>query len=616
MQPPDDHLLGRINAVLRPVLVSVPAMGTLAGFAAHFMSSDHLAGLIWSAAALPVLVALLVEIVMSLRRGDVGLDLVAALSMSVALLFGESLAAVVVALMYAGGQYLESYAEGRAGREMTALLSRMPRSALRHKGERLEEIGLDAIRPGDRILVRQGEVVPVDGVVAGRLAVLDQSALTGESMPIQQPSGGPVMSGSTNVGEAFDLTATRLAAESAYAAVIRLVEAAQRSKAPMSRLADRYAVAFLVITVVMAGGAWLWSGDPIRALAVLVIATPCPLILAVPIAIVAGLSRAAKVGVLVKGGKALEALAGVQALVLDKTGTLTHGEAQVVEIHATPGFSDSDVLRLAASLDQASKHVIARALVREAQVRAVDLLVPTDVVETPGEGVAGVIQGRSVLVGGASFVKNRIETGSEPLDAVTGTAIVAVAVDGRVAGHMVVSDPLRKEAARLIQDLRDLGLARVVLASGDRQDVVDAVAAALPLDVAHGAVGPEEKIAIVNAEKRHGPVMMVGDGINDAPALAAADVGVAMGAKGAVGSTEVADVVILVDELDRVNSAVRIARRSRRIALESVFVGMGLSLLGMIAAFLGYLTPVQGALIQELIDVAAILNALRALRAH
>ncbi len=572
--------------------------------------------MVWALATLPVLVALLIEIVVSLRRGDVGLDIVAALSMTGALAFGEYLAAVVVALMYAGGQYLESFAERRANREMTALLARVPRVAIRHRNGRLEEVGLEAIAPGDCLLVRQGDVVPVDGLVDSGVAILDQSALTGESIPVRKKASEPVMSGVTNAGDAFDLTATRRAAESTYAGVVRLIEAAQRSKAPMARLADRYAMAFLALTVALAGGAWLWSGDPIRALAVLVIATPCPLILAVPVAIVSGVSRAAKAGVLVKGGRALEGLTRVTGLVIDKTGTLTHGQARLVEILPVAAMSSDRILQLAASLDQASKHVIAQALVAEARDRGLDLLPPTEVVEIPGEGLEGIVDGRRVAVGGVRYVSQRVpriaQTVSENRRP-SGAVIVAVAVDGEEAGILILADPLRMEAARVIDTLRRLGIARIVLATGDRREVAQAVTVGLHLDEVHAELTPDRKIAIVQDEKRYGPVMMIGDGVNDAPALAAADVGVAMGARGAAASAEAADVVLLVDQLDKLPAAVLAARRSRHIALQSVYAGLGLSVIGMIAAGLGLLTPVQGALIQEAIDVAVILNALRAL---
>ncbi len=605
-----------LHKLIRPILVVLPAMGLILGFGVRVVGSGHWSGTIWAAATIPVLGALLIEIVASLRRGDVGLDIVAALSMTGALVFGEHLAAVVVALMYAGGQYLESFAERRANREMTQLLARVPRTAIRYRDGRLEEVRLDAVAPEDRLLVRQGDVVPVDGLVANGMAVLDQSALTGESVPVQKKAGEPVMSGVTNVGDAFDLSATRRAAESTYAGIVRLIEAAQRSKAPMTRLADRFAMAFLALTVVLAGGAWLWSGDPIRALAVLVVATPCPLILAVPVAIVSGVSRAAKAGVLVKGGRALETLARVKTLVIDKTGTLTHGQARIVEIRPMAGLSPERLLQLAASLDQASKHVIARALAAEAQAMGLDLLPPTAVAEIPGEGLEGIVDSRRVVVGGVRFVSQHVPTAAGVVASgryPVGSVVVAVAVDGQPAGLLILADPLRSEAARVIDSLRRLGIARIILASGDRRDVAEAVTVGLHLDAVHADLTPDRKIAIVQDEKRHGPVMMIGDGVNDAPALAAADLGVAMGAKGAAASAEAADVVLLVDQLDKIPVAVRTARRSRRIALQSVYAGIGLSIIGMVAAGLGYLTPVQGALIQEAIDVAVILNALRAL---
>jgi heavy metal translocating P-type ATPase len=602
---------------LRPLLVVVPALGIVLGLAASYAGRADWAGWIWAVATLPVLLVLLLEIVSSLRRGDVGLDIVAALSMTAALVFGEQLAAVVVALMYAGGQYLENFAERHARREMMALLGRVPRSALRHRNGKLEEVPLDALVPGDRLLIRRGDVVPVDGIVSNGLAVLDQSALTGESLPVQQRTDESVMSGSTNVGEAFDLVASRRAADSTYAGIVRLVEAAQRSKAPMSRIADRFALAFLAITIAIAGGAWLWTDDPIRAVAVLVVATPCPLILAVPVAIVSGLSRAAKQGILIKGGKALEMMARVCSLVIDKTGTLTHGRARIVAVHAAPGHSADEILRIAASLDQASKHIIAQTIVSEAQARGLHLAIPNEITETPGEGIEGSIEGRRAIVGGVRFVTGRLSCGVMPIpsnEKAPGAVLVAVAVDSSLVGEIVLADELRTGTAALLARLRDLGVERLILATGDRSEVAREVANGLPFDSVRSELTPDQKVMIVLSERKYGPVMMVGDGVNDAPALAAADVGLAMGAHGAAASAEAADVVLLVDQLDRIVPAITIARRSRMIALQSVYAGIGLSLLGMAAAAGGYLTPVQGALLQELIDVAVILNALRALK--
>jgi heavy metal translocating P-type ATPase len=602
---------------LRPVLVVWPAAGLVLGLAAHFSGWEHWAGPIWTAATVPVLVVLLIEILVSLRRGDVGLDIVAALSMLAALVFAEYLAAVVVAVMYSGGQYLESFAERRASREMTALLARVPRSTLRQRNGRLEEVALEEVEPGDRLVIRKGDVVPVDGAVVDGVAVLDQSALTGESMPVQQKVGDPVLSGSTNAGEAFHLAATRRAAESTYAGIVRLVAAAQRSRAPMSRLADRYAMVFLAATVALAGAAWAWTGDPIRAVAVLVVATPCPLILAVPVAIVSGLSRAAKQGILIKGGQALETLARVRSLVIDKTGTLTHGRARVVSIDVASGQSADELLRIAASLDQASKHMIAQAIVEEAQKKGLKLAVPGDVVETAGEGLEGRVEGHHVVVGGYRFVSERVLGVGLSLwraDRPAGAAAVAVGIDGKFAGVLILADELRAGTRALLQSLRALGVERIVLATGDRQDVAELVARGLSIDALRSELTPDQKTLVVLSERKHGPVMMIGDGVNDAPALAAADLGVAMGAKGAAASAEAADVVLLVDQLDRILPAMEIARRSRFIALQSVYAGIGLSVAGMIAAALGLISPVQGAVMQELIDIAVILNALRSLR--
>ena len=600
----------------RLILLSMSTFGVAVGFAVKWLGQTEWQEWVWAGFTVPVLLALLYEIGSSLRRGDVGLDIVAALSMVAALAIGESLAAVIVALMYSGGQYLEAFADRHARREMTAILSRVPRSAMRYRERGLEEVGLDAIDPGDRLLIRQGDVVPVDGVVATGLAILDQSALTGEALPVQRHATERVMSGSTNAGEAFDLVASHHAAQSTYAGVVRLVEKAQQSKAPMSRMADRFALLFLAITLTVSGLAWFLSGDAIRAVAVLVIATPCPLILAVPVAMVSGLSRAAKAGILVKGGQAIEAMARVHSLVIDKTGTLTDGRARVVSINVIGDAKPDDVLKFAASLDQASKHVIAQTLVAEARNRRLELATPFQIDETPGEGIQGNIGHRSVVVGGLRFVTSKVAddsarspTRSDDLGAVT----VAVAVDGTMLGHIVLADTLRKGTPFLLQKLRQLGIKRIVLATGDRLAVAEAISKGLGFDAVRADLSPDQKVQVVLDERRNGPVMMVGDGVNDAPALAAADIGVAMGARGTAASAEAADVVLLVDHLDRLLPALQISRQTRRIALESVSIGMGLSLLGMTAAAFGYLTPVQGALTQEAIDVAAILNALRAL---
>lgn len=595
-------------------LLGLAIAGLVIGLGLFFAGLKDLAHLVWTLGVLPVLIALLIEILRSLRAGEVGLDIVAALSMSAALGFGETMAAAVVAVMYSGGTFLESMAEGRARREMHDLLSRVPRTATRHQNGGLEDVPLDDILPGDLLLIRQGDVVPVDGVIASETAFVDTSALTGESLPVRLAQGAEAMSGSTNAGAPFDLTATQPAKNSTYAGIVRLVEEAQRSKAPMARLADRWSLGFLIVTVVIAGAAWGLTGDPIRAVAVLVVATPCPLILAVPVALTAGLSRAAHFGVLIKGAGPLETMARSRTLILDKTGTLTDGRPQIIRIDSQNTHSDTDILRFAAALDQASKHPVAQAVVAAAKAKGMSLPLPTNVVETPGEGVSGRVEGHAVVVGGTDLIAQHV-TGPAPHPMRSaGSVLVALAIDGQMAGHLVMADPLREGTKAMLAGLRAQGIERIVLATGDRADVAERVTEGLGLDALRAGLSPDQKVLLVLTERKNGPVMMVGDGVNDAPALAAADVGVAMGARGAAASAEAADVVLLVDRIDRLGPGIEIARAARRIAVESVIAGIGLSVLGMIAAAFGYLTPVQGALLQEVIDVAVILNALRALR--
>ncbi|KAB2729960.1 heavy metal translocating P-type ATPase [Brucella intermedia] len=599
----------------KTILLVFAVCGLVLGLGFYFSGYSYGARLIWAIATLPVLATLLVEILRSLWRGEFGLDIVAAMSMSAALAFGEMLAASIVALMYTGGAFLESFAEGRARREMHALLSRAPRTTMRYIDDRLEDVAVDTVRPGDRLLIRQGDVIPVDGRIASNRAFVNTSALTGEALPISLAQEADVLSGSVNAGDAFDIVARHEAKDSTYAGIVRLVEEAQASKAPMSRLADQWSIGFLLVTIVIAFAAWWFTGDPIRSVAVLVVATPCPLILAVPVALVAGLSRSAHFGVLVKGAGPLENMARIVTLVLDKTGTLTDGRPQITSIHLQPGFSEDEILRLAASLDQVSKHPMAQALVLAAQERGIDLVLPTDVSELAGDGVAGRVDGRSVTVGGHSFVARQADAkliempGTE-----AGAALVAVAIDGTIAGYIVMADPLRGDVASTLKGLRKDGVRRIVLATGDRAAVARRITKGLGLDAIYCELSPDQKVLTVLSERKYGPVMMVGDGVNDAPALAAADVGVAMGARGAAASAEAADIVLLVDRIGRLRTGIEIAKRSRRIAVESVVAGIGLSVIAMIAAAFGYLSPVQGALLQEVIDVAVILNALRALK--
>jgi heavy metal translocating P-type ATPase len=603
------------------------ALATLAGLALG--AALYVAGLgepgafVWIISAGVALIPLTWSVTRALLRRDVGVDAIALVAITAALVLGQYLAAAVVALMMSGGNALEEFAAGRARRELTHLLTRMPRVAHRRRDSTIEEVAVEAIVPGDLVVVRAGEVVAVDGVIVGSDAVVDESALTGEALPVVLHEGEEVRSGTASAGEAFELRATRAAAESAYAAIVRLVRRAETDRPPFVRLADRYAAFFLPVSLATAGAAWGWSGSPVRFLAVMVVATPCPLILAAPIAFVSGVSRAAKTGVIVKGGGVIERLGHARTVLFDKTGTVTLGVPAVERIVTVDGIPPGRLLQLAASVDQLSVHVLAEALVREAAGRGLALAAPQKVEEAPGRGIEGVVEGRHVAVGSsgwldlrgyadADVVSARVDRTLEP-----GRARMLVGVDGRVVGAIVMSDELRVDARDVVARLRAIGIRHVALVTGDQPSVADAVGSALGVDRVYAGETPSGKLDVVHALRGNAelqPVVMVGDGVNDAPALALADVGIALGSAGATVSTETADAVIVVDRVDRVVAAIVIGRRSLAIARQSVIAGMGLSIVAMIFAAVGFIAPVFGALLQEAIDVAVIANALRALR--
>lgn len=599
------------------------AAGLVGGALQHAGGSARAGDWVWAATTAAVLVPVGIAVGRSLWRRQPGVDLIALLAMAGSLALGEYLAGAVVALMLSGGQALEAFAGARANRELSALLERAPRSAQRYEEGALVTRSLDAIRPGDLLMVAPGAVVPVDGMVASGAAVLDESALTGEAGPVERPAGDAVRSGCVNAGGPFDLRATAAAEASTYAGIVRLVAQAQASKAPFTRMADRYALAFTPLAVAIAGGAWLVSGDPVRGLAVMVVATPCPLILAAPVAIVSGISRAARRGVVVKGGQALEGLAQARRLLMDKTGTLTAGIPAVVGVEADGSADPEGLLGYAASLDQVSAHVFASAIVRAAHDRGLPLTIPTAAQEVAGRGIEGQVEGARVRVGTASWafpgglpehlrrVRRRLLLEGLSHAFVT---IDEGAGDGTRGGMIVLEDPLRADTPRTIRALRSAGVEQVVIVTGDQPDVAGTVGEAVGADRVIAECTPEEKVDAVLAQRGPGTTIMVGDGLNDAAALAAADVGVALGARGASAHSEAADVVIVVDRLDRLAEAIGIARRSYRIARQSVFAGIGLSVAAMLVAAGGLLPPVAGALVQEGIDVAVILNALRALR--
>jgi heavy metal translocating P-type ATPase len=599
----------------RRLIAAAALGGVLGGIVLLALGQRLVADWFWAATTALLLGPLAVSVLRSLMRRDIGVDAIALVAMAGALALGEYLAGAVVALMLAGGNALEEAANRRARRELTALVDRAPRVALVRRGDELLEVAVDEVEVGERVLVRAGEVVPVDGMVESDEAIVDESALTGEPLPTTVRRGGQVRSGTTSAGAPFEVTAIRPAAESAYAALVRLVEHAERERAPFVRLADRYAAIFLPVTTAVAGIAWAISGDAVRALAVFVVATPCPLILAAPIALMSGLSRCARAGIVVKGAGTIEQLGEAHSVLLDKTGTVTLGHPELERLAPLDGMDADEALRLAASLDQLSSHPLAHALVAGAGARGLSLALPERVHESFGHGIAGRVDGHDVLVGSRSWLRRHGIAATVPAE-LDGAAKVLVAVDGRPVGVALVGDRLRAGAGRLVPRLRQAGIRHVALVTGDKAAMAEEVGAALGVDRVYAEQRPEEKLEIVRALQAQPDlhsIVMVGDGINDAPALALADVGVAMGSAGATVSSETADAVILVDRVDRVAEAVRISRRALYIARQSVLLGIGASLVAMGFAAAGFLPPVAGALLQEGIDVAVILNALRAL---
>jgi len=588
----------------------------LGGVLAWLAGRESVAAPLWASATVLGLGFSVGAVIDAARRRQPTVDVIALLALAGALAVDEAFAGAMITVMLASGQLLETRAAARARRDLSLLVQRAPRTARRRLGDSIVEIDVDEVRVGDRLVVGAGEVVAVDGRLLST-AVLDESALTGEPLPVERTAGDDVRSGVVNAGEPFELVAIATAAESTYAGVVRLVEQAQASTAPFVRTADRAAAYFVPLTLAVAGIAWALSRDPVRAVAVLVVATPCPLLLAAPIAIMSGLSRAARVGVVIKGGAALEQLAAGQVILFDKTGTLTAGKPAVADVIAAgAAMSPEDVLQVAASLDQLSPHVLAGAIVAAGTARGLALQMPTEVSEVHGYGLEGVVGGRRVRLGKAAWI-----VGEDPppwarqvrrraeLD---GSQTVFVAVDDAPVGALLLVDPIRPDAPRMVRALRAAGITRVVLLTGDRTDIAEMVGRVVGVDAVLADCDPAAKLAAVERESAASATIMVGDGVNDAPALAAAGAGVALAARGATASSETADVVLTVDRIDALADALLIARRCKGIALQAVLVGMGLSLIAMVVAAVGLLPPAAGAILQEIIDVLAIAIALRA----
>jgi heavy metal translocating P-type ATPase len=552
-----------------------------------------------------------------MAHGRFAADVVAMLAIVTAIVLVQPLAGLIVVLMQTGGEALERHAEGRASNAVRDLERAAPNRAHRLRDGAVEDVTPDVVAIDDVLLVRPGELVPCDGVVIDGSSHVDTSRLTGEPVPRRAGRGTALLSGSVNGEGMLTLQVTALARESQYEKIVELVRTAQASRSPLQRLADRYAVWFTPFTIVLCVGTFAVTNDWLRVLAVLVVATPCPLILATPVAIIGGINRAARRQVILRTGGALEQLGKIEVAIFDKTGTLTVGTPHVKRVVPLNSYTPNEILGLAAAVERGSNHLLARTVVRSAEQAGLDPALASNIAETPGRGVEGRVNGNYVVVGALSLIEERAgrdlqaethavrDTDSNPLQAF-------VYVDKHVAGVLEFADPLRPDLGTFFHELRTLGVTRSVLVSGDKTENTLNVARQIGVSEAYGDLLPHEKYEFVRELTRGAKTMMVGDGTNDAPALQAATVGVALAGHGGGITSESADVVVLADDLSRVTEAIRISRRTLRIAKQSIWVGLALSGVAMGFAAAGYVPPTIGALIQEAIDVAVIINALRA----
>lgn len=544
---------------------------------------------------------MLLDMIKTLRSGSFGVDLLAITAVVATLAVGEYWAALIVLLMLTGGDALEDFAATKANADLKQLLDNTPTTAHRLVDGQLHDVSVDDVQVDDIVVVKPSELVPVDGVVTAGSSLVDEASLTGESKPVEKNVHDELMSGTVNGDAALTVCVTKRAADSQYQGIVRLVQESEARPAHFVRMADRYALPFTLVAYLIAGVAWAVTGNPLRFAEVLVVASPCPLILAAPVAMVSGMSRTSRAGIIVKSGTALEKLATAKTVAFDKTGTITQGVLAVDQILPTAGYTADQLLQLAASAEQQSTHILARSLVKAA---GKDLLPVADAEEVTAQGVQGTVSGQLVRVGKAAFAET-----DQQVDATS----VFVNVAGQYAGVITFTDRTRPEAKQTITALHELGVEKTLMISGDSQAIADKVAAQVGLDEVYAEQLPADKIAVLDqTPKENRPVVMVGDGVNDAPSLAVADVGIAMGAHGATAASESADAVVLRDDLTKVACAVIISQDTMRIAKEAVWIGIGICTVLMLIASAGVIPVIIGALFQEVVDTITILYALRA----
>lgn len=552
-------------------------------------------------------ISMLIGMIETLRSGKYGVDILAITAIVATLLVGEYWASLMVLIMLTGGDSLEDYASHQASRELRSLLDNSPQIAHRIDGEELTEVSVEEVQVGDLILVKPGELVPVDGRVTTGESFVDESSLTGESKPIEKKSNDELMSGSINGDGALRFKVTKAAKDSQYQTLVKLVKESEAKPAHFVRLADRYAVPFTIIAYLIGGIAWFVSKDPVRFAEVLVVASPCPLILAAPVALVAGMSRSSRNGIVVKTGTTIEKLAQAKSIAFDKTGTLTEGKLSVEEIRViSDDFSKEELITYAASGEQESSHILARSLVAYAKDNKLDLFSVTNLEEITGQGIQAMVNDKSIRVGKASFAGSTVELDSEQ-------TAVYVSLDAKYIGYITFSDIVRKESAATVKALNAMGIEKTIMLTGDHQSIANQIASEVGISEIHAECLPAEKINILKTlSEEDRPAIMVGDGVNDAPALAVADIGIAMGAHGSTAASESADAVILKDDLSRVSEAVRLSQDTMRIARQSVLIGIVICVVLMLIASTGVIPALLGAALQEVIDTVSILSALRA----
>ncbi len=555
---------------------------------------------------------LLYDLLRKVMNREFGSDLLGGISIVTSILLGEYLAGSIIVLMLSGGEALESYALRSASSVLAALAKRMPSIAHRKHGTEMLDVALAEIAVGDTLVIYPHEICPTDGVVTEGHGTMDESYLTGEPFQISKTSGSSVISGAINGESVLTIRTSQLAADSRYAKIMEVMRESESKRPQLQRLGDRLGAIYTPVALAVAILAWVISGEAVRFLAVLVIATPCPLLLAIPIAIIGSISLCARRAIIVKSPVVLEQIAECRTAIFDKTGTLTYGEPKLTEQRMAPGFAQKEVLTLVASLERYSKHPLARAILAAAKDAGMQLPEATEVSEQPGQGLRGIISGQQLQVTSRNKLMAQKIPGADQLPPVAGGLECVVVIDGRYAAALRFRDAPRAESLSFVKHLGPKHqFEHVMIVSGDRESEVHYLAEQVGITEIFAQTSPEEKLAIVRTETAKAKTLYVGDGINDAPAMMAATVGMAIGQNSDV-TAEAAGVVVMDNSLEKVDEFMHISRRMRNIALQSAVGGMALSVAGMIFAATGHLSPVSGAITQEIIDVLAVLNALRA----